>query len=194
MPRKRLTIGSSDRRGRVFGEPRREVDDLDKSASFVAGATPRRSTSSLGVMPRATTKSKVPWRNRSPYGWWVASYVQRFEFKDRRPTSQNSRCLVWENTILLRAKTRETAYKKAVAFAQKSSPARWTPHGDPPGRLGRWVNEGLTSLLPIYERIEDGSEILWSEHRNVTLAGVRRRVKSKHSLEIFDDSDADNDA
>jgi hypothetical protein len=36
-------------RGRVFGEPRREVDDEDKTASFVAVAPPRRSTSSLGV-------------------------------------------------------------------------------------------------------------------------------------------------
>jgi hypothetical protein len=37
-------------RGRVFGEPRREVDDEDKTASFVAVAPPRRSTSSLDDM------------------------------------------------------------------------------------------------------------------------------------------------
>jgi hypothetical protein len=33
--------------GHVFGQPRKEVDDVDKSASFHGDATPRRSTSSL---------------------------------------------------------------------------------------------------------------------------------------------------
>jgi len=42
-----LTIGSSDRGGIIFVEPWRGVDDWDKSASFVADASPRRSTSSL---------------------------------------------------------------------------------------------------------------------------------------------------
>jgi hypothetical protein len=37
-------------RGRVLNEPRRGVDDWDKSASFVASAIPRRSTVSLGTM------------------------------------------------------------------------------------------------------------------------------------------------
>ncbi len=45
-----LTIGWSDYGG-VFGEPRRQVDGLDKSTSFFVGATPRRSTSSLDEMP-----------------------------------------------------------------------------------------------------------------------------------------------
>jgi hypothetical protein len=34
-------------RGSVFGEPRRGVDDWDKSASFDVGSTARRSTLSL---------------------------------------------------------------------------------------------------------------------------------------------------
>jgi hypothetical protein len=36
--------------GRVFVEPRSEVDDLDKAASFVVDATVRRSTSLLDVL------------------------------------------------------------------------------------------------------------------------------------------------
>jgi len=34
-------------RSRVFGEPRREIDDWNKVPSFDAGEAPRRSTSSL---------------------------------------------------------------------------------------------------------------------------------------------------
>jgi hypothetical protein len=39
----RLTLAKP----RVFGEPRREVDDLDQSASLDFSEAPRRSTSSL---------------------------------------------------------------------------------------------------------------------------------------------------
>ncbi len=42
-----LTIGSSDRGSTIFVEPRRGSSDWDKADSFVVGATPRRSTSSL---------------------------------------------------------------------------------------------------------------------------------------------------
>jgi hypothetical protein len=54
-----LTIGSSDR-GVYLRWTMEGVDDWDKSASLVAGATPRRSTSSLG-WPAALspTKSRV---------------------------------------------------------------------------------------------------------------------------------------
>jgi hypothetical protein len=36
-----------ERARRIFGKPRRDVDDVDKSASLFDNATPRRSTSSL---------------------------------------------------------------------------------------------------------------------------------------------------
>jgi hypothetical protein len=39
----------SDRGGIISGEPRREVDDWDKSPSFLVGAPARRSASSLGI-------------------------------------------------------------------------------------------------------------------------------------------------
>jgi hypothetical protein len=46
---KRLTSGSSDRGSRLRWAKER-VDDWDKSASFVGGASPRRSTSSLDAI------------------------------------------------------------------------------------------------------------------------------------------------
>ena len=137
-------------------------------------------------MPR---KQSIPYRNRSPYGWWVASYLERFEYKDARPTNTRSKCLAWENTILVRGKTRDVAYRKALAFAKSGRTGRWSRFGDPPGRLGRWVFEGLTSLLAIYEPIGDGAEILWSAYPNTTLGAARRRVKRRKQLEwIIDGS------
>jgi hypothetical protein len=52
---------------------------------------------------------KIPDRNISPYGWWVASYIERLEWKADGPPKPNARCLAWENTILIQANDREGA-------------------------------------------------------------------------------------
>ncbi|MCC2639449.1 MAG: uncharacterized protein K0Q68_3168 [Moraxellaceae bacterium] len=131
----------------------------------------------------------IPYRNRSPHGWWIASYIERTAWNDEPNPSPNSRCTAWENTIILKADTREQAYEKAILLAENSSEFE-----SPEGRKGHWVFEGLTSLLPIYSELEDGAEILWAEHENRTLAKVRSWVKSKAELEVFDDTPAPGDA
>lgn len=54
--------------------------------------------------------------------------------------------------------------------------------------------DGLTSLLPIYDELEDGTEILWEEHTNRTIKKVKSWVKEKHELEVFDDTLAIGDS
>jgi hypothetical protein len=132
-------------------------------------------------------RTSVPQRNRSPYGWWLATYLARFELRGAAPHNSRSRCLVWESTVLVRAKTREAAYRSALRLARSNTPRHWRRYGPPPGRLGRWVLEGLSDLLPIYEPLRHGAEIQWAEHRNTTLGWARQRVKGKHELRVFDD-------
>jgi hypothetical protein len=67
-----------------------------------------------------------------------------------------------------------------------TSGAEWERLGAAPGRSGRWVFEGFTSLMPIYEPM-DGAEVLWSEFPNITIGALRRRVKPKGKLEVFED-------
>jgi hypothetical protein len=134
-------------------------------------------------MPR---KATVPWRNRSPYGWWLASYIVRLEFRGESPRSLRARCLAWENTIIVRGKSRDAAYRRALTVG-KLGTGKFERLGDPPGRLGRWVFEGLTSLIAIYEPLEDGSEVLWTEYQGITLGRIRRMAKPKRRLESFID-------
>jgi hypothetical protein len=129
-------------------------------------------------------KKRIPHRNRSPHGWWVASYIERFVWDDK-PETPKTRCSAWENTILVKARDRDTAYEKAMAFAKLS---HGNPFDDGGDRKGRIVVDGLTSLLPIYEKLEDGAEILWKDHRNTTVQKVLRRIKQKHELKVFDDT------
>jgi len=50
------------------------------------------------------------------------------------------------------------------------------------------VLEGLSDLVPIYEPLRHGAEILWAEHRHTTLGRTRRRVKGRHELDVFNDA------
>ena len=140
-------------------------------------------------MPEAKQKRKpIPDRNKSPYGWWIASYIERFEYEDEDKTNLNRRCDAWENTILINAKDREQAYRKAIKIGRLGEMGYETTDG----RMGTWRFEGLTSLLPIYEELEDGAEIIWREHENRTVKKIKSWVKAKEQLETFDD-DEDSD-
>jgi hypothetical protein len=63
----------------------------------------------------------VAYRNRSPYGWSVASYLLRFQWQDENRRNLNRRCLAWENTIILRAEDRNDAYVKVVDLAKQNA-------------------------------------------------------------------------
>ena len=134
-------------------------------------------------------KKKIPYQNRSPYGWWIAAYVIRFEYYDEDRKNPNRRCLAWENTIILKANDRNEAYRKAVRFGrQASGDEMWQSDS---GRKGVWRFEGLTSLLPIYEELEDGAEVMWRKYTNRTVKTIQALAKSKEELESFNDKSSD---
>jgi hypothetical protein len=56
------------------------------------------------------------------------------------------------------------------------------------GRRRSWHCEGLTMLIPIYDKLEDGAEVLWVDHTGRTVGRIRSLVKKKHELEAFDDN------
>lgn len=126
----------------------------------------------------------IPYRNISPHGWWIATYIERAAWDEDLYPAGTKRCLAWENTVLIQASDRETAYDKVVALGLAGT----TEFSDPDtGKTGRWVFEGLLSLLPVYEELADGAEILWTEHRGRTVGKVRSWIRQKHELEAFDD-------
>jgi hypothetical protein len=52
---------------------------------------------------------------------------------------------------------------------------------------GEWRFAGLRELLPVYDDLEDGAEVLWRVHGRVPVSRIQRMVKSKRSLSVFDD-------
>jgi len=118
--------------------------------------------------------------NRSPVGWYVASYLLRFvEIKDERKDNARRKFLSWENTVLVKARSLEHAYAKVTKIGRaKTRPYRGGPKGIPV----RWVYEGVTDLLPVYEKLRDGAEIMWTERTLRTVKTLRALVKSKKAL------------
>ena len=97
---------------------------------------------------------------------------------------------IWSaNTIILQAEDRDKAYEKAVRMAEENVvDSEFSGSDEDAGRKGLWVLAGLTLLMAIYDKLEDGAEVLRREHPDATLDELRRRLKKKHKLETFDDA------
>ena len=119
-------------------------------------------------------------KNLSPVGWYVVSYLLRFvELNDERKDDDEARFLSWENTILVRARTLDDAYKKGMTVARENAkPYKGGPEGVPV----QWKLMGITDVLPIYEKLGDGAEILWTERAPRKLKNLKQMVRPKGSF------------
>ncbi len=126
-------------------------------------------------MPR---RSKVAFANRSHSGWWIFREVEQWVSK-RQTLSPSSRCPVWENTRLIRAKNREEAYRKALRLGRAGHPSKT--------KDGEWRFAGISMLLPVYEDVEDGAEILWVDRGLLAVNKIKKLTKTKRQLSVFND-------
>ncbi|TAG02790.1 MAG: DUF4288 domain-containing protein [Betaproteobacteria bacterium] len=110
----------------------------------------------------------------APYGWYIVSYLLRFvELADRDNDDPEKRFVTWENTILIKAVDLSEAREKALTIANgETRPYK----GGIKGVGVQWVFEGITDVLPIYEELADGAEIMWAKHSPRKLKNIRRSV------------------
>jgi Domain of unknown function (DUF4288) len=118
--------------------------------------------------------------NSAPLGWYVGSYLLRFvEVADKRKDSPKRRFLCWENTVIVKARDIGHAFDKVSAEAKKHT----RPYkGGSGGIRVRWLFEGISELLPIYERLGDGAEIMWMAHRSTSLKTIRGKARPKRAF------------
>ena len=104
----------------------------------------------------------------SPINWYIAGIMIRFEGNDENQNNVNRRCLVWENQHLIKAKNPDEAYKKALKIGKDSE----SEYVNTDGESVRWIFEGLTTLIPVYEELEDGAELGVGEEAVRSQVGV----------------------
>lgn len=116
-------------------------------------------------------------KNVSPSGWYIASYVLRFVVVNEVGNDDpNRRFMSWENTVIVKAGSLDEAYDKVVAIGTSNT----EPYkGGDEGIDVQWIFEGLTELLPVYEEIEDGSELMWADHSPKKLKTIQSWILSK---------------
>ncbi|KRA06650.1 uncharacterized protein DUF4288 [Acidovorax delafieldii] len=116
-------------------------------------------------------------KNISPVGWYVVSYLLRFvELNDDRKDDDEARFLSWENTVLVRASNLDEAHQKGLSVARENSkPYKGGPEGVPV----QWRLVGITDVLPIYEELADGAEIMWTERAPRKLKNLKQMVRQK---------------
>lgn len=116
-------------------------------------------------------------------GWYIASYIQRIDpvtaYEDE--SSSHEPWAVWENRILVQASTPDEALRRTNEHLAECG----SEYTNPDGVLLRDTVVGLTSLLPIYDSLEDGSEIEWIDHTGETVMEMFERVRDNSALEAF---------
>ena len=126
-------------------------------------------------------RKKIAFANRNHTGWWVFCEVQQWVSKRQKVLKPGSKCLVYENTMLVEAANRDQAFRKATRMCKEVHPVETVG--------GEWRFAGISMLLPIYETIEDGAELLWKDRGEMTVEKIQKLVKSKMELPVFDDTE-----
>ena len=127
-------------------------------------------------------KSSPKHFKRSDTGWYVAVIIELFEYYDEDRSNPARECTANENLVLIRAETPDEAFEKAVQLGKGLEGVECV---DDTGRTGEWRFIGLNDLLPVYDQLEDGAEIMWTKHDGVTVSSVEQMATLKSDLTAF---------
>lgn len=115
-------------------------------------------------------------KNISPVNWYVGSYLLRhIEIESPNNDDPEARFLAWENTVLVKAENKYEAYEKIEEIGKEHD---YPYKGGKEAVDVRFEFLGVTSVLAIYEEIEDGAEIMWAKYTR-KLKNLRNYVITK---------------
>lgn len=108
-----------------------------------------------------------------PQNFYIAELVQECRVEGYATS------LVWVNIHIVKADSPKEAYAKAFKLG-KSHNQRYKAGQDE--RSARWIFRGIRDLIPIYEKIEDGAEILFEAHERMTEKRIRKMLRRKSDI------------
>ena len=119
-------------------------------------------------------------RNISPVDWYVGTYLSRFiEIEEELNNDPEKRFSTWENTVIVKAANLDEAYDKVEKIGiEHAEPYKGGLEGIPV----QWEYLGVIELLPIYEALEDGAEIMWASNYPRKLKNLKTMVKQKNEF------------
>jgi len=110
--------------------------------------------------------------------WYVGEIVEEVQVEGA------DKKVVHRSLILIGAGSPDEAYEKAVRLGGE----RESLYLNPQGRKVTIRFAGISELLPIYDDLEDGAELMFSEEIVELHKDVRRAIIPKSELGVFRDA------
>jgi hypothetical protein len=107
--------------------------------------------------------------------WFLADLIQQFTFKDGSHS-------IYVNTILVKATSVEQAYEKALKFGEVYNYSFTNADQEEVKVSFR----GLRDLYLIYDKLEDGSELIYEDYEEMTEEEIAALVTPKEKLAAFE--------
>jgi hypothetical protein len=107
--------------------------------------------------------------------WFLADLVQEIRVAGSR------RNIVHINYVIIRARSPEAAYARALSIGKRSEMS----YENLDGKKVTIRFRGLGNLDAIYDPLGDECEIMYREKLGVTEKGIRKMVRPKRQLEVF---------
>ena len=92
--------------------------------------------------------------------WFIVEIIAKCEPVERNEKQELRRVTTWGNHHLIKADSPEKAFDKAVKLG-KEAEYKFTNCDK---IEMEWIFVGIGELLPIYEDIEDGAELMWNDY------------------------------
>ena len=107
----------------------------------------------------------------SPVDWYLVFALLKFKRDDESKKELEYEHL-WENTYLVKANHPTVAFDRGLKIAKKDE-----EFIEFKGHKGQWALVGIKQILPVYEDIEDGSELFWTD--------IGKRKKSETDSKVI---------
>lgn len=107
--------------------------------------------------------------------WYLVEIIERCEPNDTDDNRPLRRCTVYGNYHLIKADSIEKAYDKAEKIGREGN----YNFKNSDKMDMKWEFIGIGDLLPIYEDIEDGAELMFTDYGFISAKRSDRFVKSK---------------
>ena len=131
------------------------------------------------------SKNRTALQLTSDQKWFIAELLQEFRAIDADTS------LLWINWILIQAVDAEEAYTKSVTFSQdyNQNEGTFTTEGVPV--IVRF--RGLHDLHEILEDLADGSTLIYETFGTLDEEEIKRKIRPKESLSVFQKQEWDTD-
>ncbi|MFK7775384.1 MAG: DUF4288 domain-containing protein [Saprospiraceae bacterium] len=105
--------------------------------------------------------------------WYIAEIIEKCEPVHRNENQDLRRVITWGNHHLIKANSPVRAFDKAVKIGKE---AEYKFINSDKLEM-EWIFVGIGGLVPIYEDIEDGAELMWDDYGYIS---NRRTMRMKY--------------